>query len=249
MTILVTGGAGYIGSHAVRALQRQGLAVVVLDNLVYGHREIVEQVLQIPLVVGQLGDRALLDRLLSGNHPATGGTQIEAVLHFAAYAYVGESVAEPALYYRNNLGDSLILLEAGGGGVGPPPPLQRSATAGVLQHLRHLRNSGPPAHPHPRKLSSEADQSIWPQQVDGRAAARRLRCRLRLAECNISLFQCCWRRPGRWSRGRSHPRNPPDPAAARRNGWTQPLLADLWRRLSNPRWHLHPRLRACERPC
>jgi UDP-glucose 4-epimerase len=112
MTILVTGGAGYIGSHAVRALQRQGLAVVVLDNLVYGHREIVEQVLQIPLVVGQLGDRALLDRLLSGNHPATGGTQIEAVLHFAAYAYVGESVAEPALYYRNNLGDSLILLEA-----------------------------------------------------------------------------------------------------------------------------------------
>jgi UDP-glucose 4-epimerase len=112
MTILVTGGAGYIGSHAVRALQRQGLAVVVLDNLVYGHREIVEQVLHVPLVVGQLGDRLLLDELLSGRHPATGGSPIEAVLHFAAYAYVGESVAEPALYYRNNLGDSLILLEA-----------------------------------------------------------------------------------------------------------------------------------------
>ena len=112
MTILVTGGAGYIGSHAVRALQRQGLAVVVLDNLVYGHREVVEKVLQVPLVVGQLGDRPLLDQLLSGSHPATGGAQIEAVLHFAAYAYVGESVAKPALYYRNNLGDSLILLEA-----------------------------------------------------------------------------------------------------------------------------------------
>jgi UDP-glucose 4-epimerase len=112
VTILVTGGAGYIGSHAVRALQRQGLAVVVLDNLVYGHREIVEHVLQVPLVVGQLGDRHLLDRLLSGQHPATSGAPIEAVMHFAAYAYVGESVAEPAIYYRNNLGDSLILLEA-----------------------------------------------------------------------------------------------------------------------------------------
>lgn len=112
MTILVTGGAGYIGSHAVRALQQQGLAVVVLDNLVYGHRAIVEQVLQVPLVVGQLGDRPLLDELLSGRHPATAGMPIEAVLHFAAYAYVGESVVKPALYYRNNLGDSLILLEA-----------------------------------------------------------------------------------------------------------------------------------------
>lgn len=112
MTILVTGGAGYIGSHAVRALQRQGLAVVVLDNLVHGHREIVEQVLDVPLVVGQLGDRRLLDHLLSGRHPATSGSPIAAVLHFAAYAYVGESVAEPALYYRNNLVDSLTLLEA-----------------------------------------------------------------------------------------------------------------------------------------
>ena len=86
MTILVTGGAGYIGSHAVRALQRQGLKVVVLDNLVYGHRAIVEQVLQVPLVVGQLGDRALLEQLLSGAHPASAGEPIAAVLHFAAYS-------------------------------------------------------------------------------------------------------------------------------------------------------------------
>jgi UDP-glucose 4-epimerase len=118
MRVLVTGGAGYIGSHAVRALQRQGLSVVVLDNLVYGHRQIVEHVLQVPLVVGKVGDRILLDQLLSGEHPACGGTPgqpgepIESVLHFAVYAYVGESVAQPARYYRNNLGDSLILLEA-----------------------------------------------------------------------------------------------------------------------------------------
>jgi UDP-glucose 4-epimerase len=110
--ILVTGGAGYIGSHAVRALQQAGYAPVVLDNLVYGHRRIVEEVLKVPLVVGQVGDRALLDQILSGQHPATHGAPIQAVLHFAAYAYVGESVKDPAKYYRNNLGDSLTLLEA-----------------------------------------------------------------------------------------------------------------------------------------
>jgi len=117
MTILVTGGAGYIGSHAVRALQRSGFAVVVLDNLVYGHAEVAVR-LGVPLVEGQVGDRALLDQLLRGEHAATGGSPaqpgepIAAVLHFAAYAYVGESVADPARYYRNNLGDSLTLLEA-----------------------------------------------------------------------------------------------------------------------------------------
>jgi UDP-glucose 4-epimerase len=109
---LVTGGAGYIGSHTVRALQQAGERVVVLDNLVYGHRAIVEQVLKVPLVVGQLGDRQLLQALLRGEHPACGGLPVGAVLHFAAYAYVGESVTDPAKYYRNNLGDSLVLLEA-----------------------------------------------------------------------------------------------------------------------------------------
>ena len=112
MIVLVTGGAGYIGSHVVRALQSAGLQSVVLDNLVYGHRNVVEKVLQVPLVVGQVGDRPLLDQLLSGKHPATEGSPVSAVLHFAAYAYVGESVAHPARYYRNNLGDSLTLLEA-----------------------------------------------------------------------------------------------------------------------------------------
>lgn len=110
--ILVTGGAGYIGSLYVRALQRHGFRVVVLDNLVYDHRSIVEQVLRVPLVVGQLGDRALLDQHLRANHPAAADEPIEAVLHFAAYVCVGLSVADPSRYYRNNLGDSLKLLEA-----------------------------------------------------------------------------------------------------------------------------------------
>jgi UDP-glucose 4-epimerase len=112
MTILVTGGAGYIGSHTVRALQRAGQSVLVLDNLVYGHRDIAQTVLQVPLVEGQLGDRVLLDQLLQGRHPLLPAGPVRAVLHFAAYAYVGESVADPARYYRNNLGDTLVLLEA-----------------------------------------------------------------------------------------------------------------------------------------
>lgn len=110
--VLVTGGAGYIGSHAVRALQCAGFRPLVLDNLVYGHRRIVEDVLHAPLVVGQLADRSLLDKILSGEHPLCDGVSVSAVLHFAAYAYVGESVADPARYYRNNVGDSLTLLEA-----------------------------------------------------------------------------------------------------------------------------------------
>ena len=117
MRVLVTGGAGYIGSHAVRALSRAGHQPVVLDNLVYGHDDIVQRVLQVPLAVGQVGDREVLEALLRGRHPCLEGTSlegrpIEAVLHFAAYAYVGESVTDPAKYYRNNLGDTLTLLEA-----------------------------------------------------------------------------------------------------------------------------------------
>jgi UDP-glucose 4-epimerase len=84
------------------------------------------------LLVSHVGDRALLDPLLRGEHPATAGEPITAVLHFAAYAYVGESVADPARYYRNNLGDSLTLLEAlkaeGERRGTPPLPLVFSST-------------------------------------------------------------------------------------------------------------------------
>ncbi|HEY9604083.1 MAG TPA: UDP-glucose 4-epimerase GalE [Allocoleopsis sp.] len=104
-TILVTGGAGYIGSHAVLTLLRAGYGVIVLDNLEYGHRELVEDVLQAELVVGDIRDRALLDKLFATH-------QIEAVIHLAAYIAVGESVSDPAKYYRNNVAGTLTLLEA-----------------------------------------------------------------------------------------------------------------------------------------
>jgi UDP-glucose 4-epimerase len=104
-TILVTGGAGYIGSHAVLALKRAGYQVVILDNLVYGHRDLVEKVLGVELVVGDTNDRVLLDDLFKSRNVA-------AVMHFSAYAYVGESVTNPAKYYRNNVIGTITLLEA-----------------------------------------------------------------------------------------------------------------------------------------
>jgi UDP-glucose 4-epimerase len=104
-TILVTGGAGYIGSHAVFALQQMGYSIVVLDNLVYGHRDLVDRVLKVPLVVGSTLDRALLDSLFDRY-------DIGAVMHFAAYTYVGESVTDPSKYYESNVVGTLTLLDA-----------------------------------------------------------------------------------------------------------------------------------------
>jgi UDP-arabinose 4-epimerase len=100
--VLVTGGAGYIGAHACKALARAGHLPVAFDNLSRGHRAAVRWG---PFVEGELADR---ERLLA----AIAQHRITAVMHFAAYAYVGESVTDPALYYRNNLGGSLSLLEA-----------------------------------------------------------------------------------------------------------------------------------------
>ncbi len=102
--VLVTGGAGYIGSHAVLALKQAGYPVVVLDNLVYGHKDLAEEILQVDLVCGDISDRALLEKVFADYG-------IQAVMHFAAYAYVGESVTNPAKYYRNNVAGTLTMLE------------------------------------------------------------------------------------------------------------------------------------------
>ncbi len=102
MNILVTGGAGYIGSHACKALAQAGYTPIAYDNLVYGHRWAVRWG---PLEQGDIADRPRLDAVLAYYQPA-------AVMHFAAYAYVGESVQDPGKYYRNNVAGTLTLLEA-----------------------------------------------------------------------------------------------------------------------------------------
>jgi UDP-arabinose 4-epimerase len=100
--VLVTGGAGYIGSHACKVLSRAGYRPVVFDNLSRGHRAAVRWG---PLVEGDLIERDKLTAALDYYGVAF-------VMHFAAFAYVGESVTDPALYYANNLGGTLSLLEA-----------------------------------------------------------------------------------------------------------------------------------------
>lgn len=100
-TILVAGGAGYIGSHTVKYLLNQGYKVVVVDNLVYGHKEAVmtEHFEQIDIC-----DKKALDAVFKKH-------KIDAVIHFAGYTYVGESVTKPQKYYQNNLINALCLLD------------------------------------------------------------------------------------------------------------------------------------------
>lgn len=110
MSILVTGGAGYIGSHAVQRLLRDGHKVVAVDNLFRGHVEAIDALKEtaggrLTFFAADVGDRGLMARLLTDH-------KIKTVLHFAALAYVGESVNQPLRYYRNNTAASLALMEA-----------------------------------------------------------------------------------------------------------------------------------------
>ncbi len=102
MNVLVTGGAGYVGSHAARLLAAQGHEIWVYDNLVFGHRNAVAPG---RLIVGDLLDQGKVQEVLRDR-------RIDAVMHFAAFAYVGESVTDPAKYYHNNVVGTLSLLEA-----------------------------------------------------------------------------------------------------------------------------------------
>ncbi len=99
----MTGGAGYIGSAAVEDLRNIGEEVVVLDNLVYGHRQAVNE--NVPFYDGNIGDQSLVEKIIREH-------DIEACMHFSAFAYVGESVEKPQKYYENNFVQTLKLLDA-----------------------------------------------------------------------------------------------------------------------------------------
>ena len=139
--VLVTGGAGYIGSHACKALSQAGYLPVTYDNLAYGHEWAVKWG---PLERGDILDQAGLDEVIKRYNP-------KAVMHFAAFAYVGESVADPGKYYRNNVLGSLTLLEA------------------MRDHnVRHLVFSStcatygiPELSSYPGKCASKSYQPLW----------------------------------------------------------------------------------------
>ena len=152
--ILVTGGAGYVGAHTCKALRRAGFTPVVFDNLSTGHRSFVRWG---PFVPGDIRDTDAVRHTI-------GAYQIEAVLHFAASAYVGESVADPQKYYENNVGGSLSLLRA--------MLESRLPKACVFQHLRHLWRAS--RNPHWRDDAAKSREPLWRLQGHGRAHPSRL---------------------------------------------------------------------------
>ena len=123
-SILVTGGAGYIGSHVVLQLRARGERVVVLDDLSRGFRQAV---LDTPLIVGKVGDRDTVARLLAEH-------EVDTVMHFAAFTIVPESVREPLKYYGNNTCSTRTLLECCVRGAGAP--------LRVLLHRGGVRHPG-----------------------------------------------------------------------------------------------------------
>src|SRR5689334_9869621 len=104
MNVLVAGGAGYIGSHTVKRLKEAGHSPVIYDNLSRGHRS-VGDVPKVPMVAADLNDRATLVETLKEN-------RIDSVMHFTDYAYVGESVEKPLMYYDNNVGTTITVLQS-----------------------------------------------------------------------------------------------------------------------------------------
>lgn len=144
-TILVVGGAGYIGSHMVKLLGATGYDVVTLDNLSSGYRDAV---LAGEFIQGELADRALLRKILSTR-------DIAAVMHFASSIQVGESIIAPAKYYENNVSATLVLLdvirELG------PRPFIFSSSAAVYGDPLHV----PIAEDHPKSPINPYGRSKW----------------------------------------------------------------------------------------
>jgi len=149
--VLVTGGAGYIGSHVCKALAAAGARSVVFDDLSTGHRDAVRWG---PLVRGDVRDRVAVAAALKRH-------EISYVLHFAGKAYVSESMQDPAKYYDNNVGGMIGLLAGcAEAGVGHVVFSSSCATYGLPESSADHRGHAP-----------APDQPLWPHQADLRANA------------------------------------------------------------------------------
>ena len=146
--ILVTGGAGFVGSHTCKALASHGLRPIVFDNLSRGHRDLVKWG---DFVAGNVRNRAEVRAALEHH-------KVDAVMHFAALAYVGESVNSPLEYYDVNVAGTHSVLSA--------MQRNRCPNNSAIEQLRHLRNAGP--YTDQRDSAATAHQSLWPFQAHGR---------------------------------------------------------------------------------
>ena len=142
MTVLVTGGAGYIGSHMVHSLRDAGERVVVLDNLSSGFRRVLPD--DVPLLVGDAGDASLVSSILAKH-------DVRSIIHFAASVVVGDSVVDPLGYYRNNTANFLSLMEA--------------AVKGRVKHF--IFSSTAAVYGTPRTLPVAEDSPLLPESPYG----------------------------------------------------------------------------------
>ena len=228
MRVLVTGGAGYIGSVVAAQLVAAGHEVTVLDDLSTGFADAVPP--GATFVKGTLRDCAA--EILTDD--------IEAVLHFAAKSLVGESVADPAKYWSNNLGGTVALLEA--------MREMRSPHDRLLLDRRGLRRAR--AHAHHRDRSHPPDQPLRRVQARRRHHLDRVQPAVRVRRGQPALLQRGRRAAGRrrrLARRAAQPGDPPHPQRAGRRDRGAPG-ADLRRRLPHPRRDLRPRLHPRHRP-
>ena len=227
--ILVTGGAGYVGSHACKALAAAG----------YRPGDLRQPVAR-PSRGGALGPagRGRPARPRPRSPTRCASHAIDAVMHFAAFAYVGESVSDPELYYRNNVGGTLALLEA-----------MREAGVGTIVFSSTCATYGIPERvPIARDHAAEPGQPLWRDQAGDRAGAALVRRRLWPALGGAALFQRRRRRSRRRDRRGPRSRDASDPAgaAARRSG-RRAADRHLRHRLSDAGRHRGARLHPCRR--
>ena len=222
MAVLVTGGAGYIGSAFVELLRASGESVVVLDDLSRGHRAAVDPA--VPLYVGTTGDRGLVTRIAREH-------RLDACVHFAAFAYVGESVTEPGRYFDNNTAQAVTLFET----------LLDAGVRHVVFSSTCATYGVPRESPIPEIPPPVAHQPLRLVEVLRGADAREPRPRTGTPVRGPALLQR--RRRHREARRAPRPRDPhhsPRPRRPPRAGG--PHVSRLRRRLRHPGRHRHPRL-------
>lgn len=227
MRVLVTGGAGYIGSHCSRYFNEKGIETVILDNLCEGHREAA---LGSRLIVGDCGDGQLLDRIFSEE-------PYDAVIHFAAFTSVGESVVEPRKYFRNNVGNMMTLMDAAvDHGIGY---FVFSSSAAVFGEPEEI----PIREDHPqRPINPYGETKMIGERMlaDYERAYGLHSCSFRYFKCRRGLLGFPHRRV---SRSGNAPYSARDPGGSRET----PAAAGIRRRLRYAGRQLHPGLCPCGR--